>query len=207
MTSPVTITASTGDTCSAVPSTYAAYGVTSATTVSRTGSVTRLRSRTTPAPTAAPAAAPTARMTTGRHTARSSRHGSSSLAAYSSGGSTTRLTVSGGTRTAGTHGSRPTTSPAITSRDGAGIRSRPAKAATTVPSTTRNKTTSTLRTRSVCTGFVAGVAGRLELEGGMLHVEVPGQARLQLVEQTGDAAFGEAGVVDDDVRGQRGRRC
>ena len=105
---------------------------------------------TGPATTATAAAdastRPTARMITGRHTARSSRHGSSSLAAYSSGGSTTKLTAPGGTRTAGTHGSRPTASPAITSRDGAGIRSRPAKAATTVPSTTRNKTISTLRT-------------------------------------------------------------
>ena len=193
------ITASTGDTCRAAPSTYAAYGVTSAITVSRTGSVTRLRSRTAPAASTPPAAAPPAvrtanraapcsstlpapaepavpatakdtaiwnktrlvpslnrlsactsactrggsdsrrpsaltatgsvlastapstnarlagipatapattatapadastrptdRMTTGRHTARSSRHGSSSLAAYSSGGSTTRLTA------------------------------------------------------------------------------------------------------------------
>src|SRR5690349_1755715 len=98
--------------------------------------------------TAATAAAdastrPTARTATGRHTARRSRHGSSSLAAYSSGGSTTRLTTSGGTWTAGNLGSRPTTSPAITSRDGSGIRSRPAKAATTVPSTTRNKMVST----------------------------------------------------------------
>ena len=83
---------------------------------------------------------------TGRHTARRSRHGSSSLAAYNSGGSTTRLTTSGGTWTAGNRGSRATTSPAITSRDGAGTRSRPAKAATTVPSTTRNKMVSTPRT-------------------------------------------------------------
>ena len=86
---------------------------------------------------------PTARTATGRHTARRSRHGSSSLAAYSSGGSTTRLTTSGVTWTAGTPGSRPATSPAITSREGAGTRSRPAKAATTVPSTTRNKMVST----------------------------------------------------------------
>ena len=227
MTRPVTITAITGDTCSAWPSTYAAYGVTSAITVSSTGSVTRRRTRTTPAastpPTAAPPAArtanwpapcsstppavvrpavpatanetaiwnstrlvaslnrlsactsactfggsasrrpsaltatgsvlastapstnamlagipatapataataaadastsPTASTTTGRHTARRSRHGSSSLAAYNSGGSTTRLTTSGVTRTGGTPGSRPTTSPAITSREGAGI--------------------------------------------------------------------------------------
>src|SRR5271157_956641 len=100
--------------------------------------------------TAATAAAdastrPTARTVTGRHTARRSRHGSSSLAAYNSGGSTTRLTTSGGTWTGGNPGSRATTSPAITSKDGAGTRSRPAKAATTVPSTTRNKMVSTPR--------------------------------------------------------------
>src|ERR1700749_1350864 len=160
--------------------------------------------------TAATAAAdastrPTARTATGRHTARRSRNGSSSLAAYNSGGSTTRLPPSGGTWTAGNLGARATTSPAITSRDGAGMRSRPAKAATTVPSTTRNKTTSTLRTRSVCTRLVAGVGGRLELEGGVLDVEVPGQAGLQLVEQAGYAALGEAGVVHHDVRRQRGQ--
>ena len=56
--------------------------------------------------TAATAAAdastrPTASTITGRHTARRSRQGSSSLAAYSNGGSTTRLTTSGATRTAG----------------------------------------------------------------------------------------------------------
>jgi hypothetical protein len=52
--------------------------------------------------TAATAAAdastrPTASTATGRHTARRSRHGSSSLAAYNRGGSTTRLTTAGGT--------------------------------------------------------------------------------------------------------------
>jgi len=88
---------------------------------------------------------PTARTVTGRHAARRTRHGSSSLAAYSSGGSTTRLTTSGGTWTAGNLGSRATISPAIASRDGAGTRSGPAKAATTVPSTTRNTIVSTPR--------------------------------------------------------------
>src|ERR1700678_1543522 len=251
MASPATITAMTGDTCSTSPSTYAAYGVISASTVSSTGSVTRRRTGMTPAaitpPAAAPPAArtancpapctstrgtaglavpatardtaiwnstrlvaslnrlsactsactlggsdrrrpsaltatgsvlastaprtkarlagtaatahvtaataaaeastrPTARTATGRHTARRSRHGSSSLAAYSSGGSTTRLTTAGGTWTGGNLGSRPTTSPAITSKDGAGTRSRPANAAATVPSTTRNKMVSTPRT-------------------------------------------------------------
>ena len=80
--------------------------------------------------TAATAAAdassrPTARTTTCRHTASRSRHGSSSLAAYGSGGSTTRLTTSGVTRTGGTPGSSPATSPAITSKEGAGTRSLP----------------------------------------------------------------------------------
>ena len=58
-------------------------------------------SEATAVATAATAAAeastrPTASTTTGRHTARKSRQDSSSLAAYSSGGSTTRLTSAGG---------------------------------------------------------------------------------------------------------------
>ena len=228
MASPATIIAMTGDTCITSLSTNTAYGVTSASTVSSTGSVTRRRTGMTPAaitpPTAAPPAArtancpaacsstppatagpavpataketaiwnstrlvaslnrlsactsactlggsdrrrpsaltatgsvlastapstkamltgtaataqvtaataaadastrPTARTVTGRHTARRSRHGSSSLAAYNSGGSTTRLTTSGGTWTGGNLGSCATTSPAITSKDGAGTR-------------------------------------------------------------------------------------
>jgi len=64
MTSPVTITAITGDTCSAWPSTNAAYGVTSAITVSSTGSVTRRRTRMTPAASTPPTAAPPAARTT-----------------------------------------------------------------------------------------------------------------------------------------------
>ena len=125
------------------PSALTATGSVLASTAPSTNAMLAGIPATAPA-TAATAAAdastrPTASTITGRHTASRSRHGSSSLAAYSSGGSTTRLTTSGVTRTGGTPGSRPTTSPAITSRDGAGIRSRPAKAATTVPSTTRNK--------------------------------------------------------------------
>ena len=84
-------------------------------------------------PATAPAEAstkPTASTTTGRHTARRSRHGRSSVAAHSNGGNTTKLTKSGLTRTAGTPGSKPTTSPANTRRDGGGIRSRFANAAT-----------------------------------------------------------------------------
>ena len=53
------------------------------------------------------------------------------------------LITSGGTWTGGNLGSKATISPAITSRDGAGTLSRPANAATTVPSTTRNKMVST----------------------------------------------------------------
>jgi hypothetical protein len=49
--------------------------------------------------------------------------------------------------------------------------------------------------RSVGAGFVAGVGGGLELEGGVLDVEVPGDAGLQLVQQPRSAAVGEAGVV------------
>jgi len=45
--------------------------------------------------------------------------------------------------------------------------------------------------RSVGAGFVAGVGGGLELEGGMLHVEVPGDAGLQFVEQARGAAVGK----------------
>ena len=105
----------------------------------------------TATPTTATAAAeastsPTASTATGRHTARRSRQASSSLAAYSSGGSTTRLTTSGGTSIAGALGSKPTARPATTSREGAGTRSRRAKAATTVASATSNTTVSTVRT-------------------------------------------------------------
>jgi hypothetical protein len=105
----------------------------------------------TATPTAATAAAeastsPTASTATGRQTARRSRQASSSLAAYRSGGSTTRLTTSGGTSIAGALGSMPTARPATTSREGAGTRSRRAKAATTVASATSNTTISTVRT-------------------------------------------------------------
>src|SRR6266581_7154177 len=132
------------------PSALTATGSVLASTDPSTNAMLAGIPATAPATAAAAAAdastRPTARTSTGRHTASRSRHGSSSLAAYNSGGSTIRLTTSGGTWTAGNLGSRATTSPAITSRDGAGTRSRPAKAATTVPSTTRNKMVSTART-------------------------------------------------------------
>jgi len=50
--------------------------------------------------------------------------------------------------------------------------------------------------------LVGGVAGRFELEGGVLDVEVPDEAGLNLVEQLRGVTVEEAGVVDDDVRGQ-----
>ena len=111
------------------PSALTATGSVLASTAPSTNAMLAGTAATAPA-TAATAAAdastrPTARMITGRHTARTSRQGSSSLAAYSSGGSTTRLTTSGGTRTAGTPGSKPISSPATTSNEGAGTRSRP----------------------------------------------------------------------------------
>ena len=131
------------------PRALTATGSVLASTAPSTNAMLAGTAATAPA-TAATAAAdastrPTARMITGRHTTRRSRQGSSSLAAYKSGGSTTRLTTSGGTRTAGTPGSRPISSPAITSNEGAGICSRPANTATTVPSTTSSNTVSTLR--------------------------------------------------------------
>ncbi len=52
--------------------------------------------------------------------------------------------------------------------------------------------------------FVGGVAGWFELEGGVLHVEVSGEAFLELVEQLGDVAVEEAIVVYDDVSAEYG---
>jgi hypothetical protein len=43
--------------------------------------------------------------------------------------------------------------------------------------------------------FVVGVGDGFELEGGVLDVEVPGDAALQLVQQPRSANVGEAGVV------------
>ena len=47
-------------------------------------------------------------------------------------------------------------------------------------------------------GLVAGVGGAFELEGGVLDVEVAGQAGLELVEDHGHAAVTEAGSLDQD---------
>src|SRR6185437_9683977 len=58
--------------------------------------------------------------------------------------------------------------------------------------------------RLVGAGLVAGVDGGLELEGGVLDVEVAGQAFLELVEQPGGVPVVEAVVLDDDVGGQGG---
>lgn len=52
---------------------------------------------------------------------------------------------------------------------------------------------------------MGSVAGGLQLQGGVPDVEVPGQAGMQLIEQPGRVAVGEAGVVDGDVRGQGGQ--
>jgi len=49
---------------------------------------------------------------------------------------------------------------------------------------------------------VGGVAERFELERGVLDVEVPGQALLQLIEQCRQVPVVEARVVDHDVRGE-----
>ena len=49
--------------------------------------------------------------------------------------------------------------------------------------------------------FVGGVAGWLELHGGVLDVDVSGQA-LQLIEQAGQMTVVEAFVVDHDVGGE-----
>ena len=46
------------------------------------------------------------------------------------------------------------------------------------------------------------MAGRFELEGGVLDIEVAPQVRLELVEQLGGVGVGEARVVNDHVRGQ-----
>ena len=55
--------------------------------------------------------------------------------------------------------------------------------------------------RSVVLGcLVGGVAGRLQLECGVFHVEVPGEALLEAVEYLRSATVQEALVADDDVR-------
>src|ERR1700678_1718220 len=80
MASPATITAMTGDTCSTSPSTYAAYGVISASTVSSTGSVTRRRTGMTPAAITPPAAAPPAARTANCPAPCTSTRGTAGLA-------------------------------------------------------------------------------------------------------------------------------
>jgi hypothetical protein len=90
---------------------------------------------------------PNANVVTGRHTVRRSRKDSSSAAAYSSGGRTTRLMVCGAMRRMGVPGMSATRRPARTSRDGAGIRQRRAPPATVVASTTRKRMVPTARIR------------------------------------------------------------
>src|SRR5450759_2193425 len=55
--------------------------------------------------------------------------------------------------------------------------------------------------------LMGGVAACLELERGVLDVEMAGQAALQLVEQGGQVSVLEAGVVHHDVRGQHRQAC
>src|SRR5262249_9309132 len=133
------------------PRALTATGSVLASTAPRTNATLTDSAATAPA-TAATAAAdaitrPTARTTTGRHIARRSRQASSSLAAYSNGGNTTRLMSSGGTCIDGVPGSMPTPTPTRTSKEGAGTLSRRAKAATTVANATKNTTVSTVRTQ------------------------------------------------------------
>ena len=45
--------------------------------------------------------------------------------------------------------------------------------------------------------FVLGVAGRFELEGGVLDVKVPNQAGLHLIQEPGGVPVVEAALVDD----------
>ena len=139
-----------GGSASRRPSALTATGSVLASTAPSTNAIAAGTAATADSTTATAAAEastrPTARTTTGRHTARRSRPGRSLVAAHSRGGSTTKLTTSGVTRTAGTPGIRPTTSPATTSSEGAGTRSRFANAAPTVPSATRASTISALRT-------------------------------------------------------------
>jgi len=53
--------------------------------------------------------------------------------------------------------------------------------------------------------FVLGVAGRLELEGGVFDVEVPDQAGLHLIQEAGGVPVVEAAIVDDHVRREGGQ--
>lgn len=101
---------------------------------------------TNPTAAADASTSPIARTATGCQTRRNSGQDSSSPAAYSRGGSTTRLTISGVTRISGVPGSSPIPSPAATSSEGAGTLIRRANVATTVASTTRTRIVWTART-------------------------------------------------------------
>src|SRR2546421_436693 len=131
------------------PSAVTATGSVLASTVPRTKAIgvdSGVSATATPATAAAEARTrPSASTVTGRHTGLSSGPGRSCPAAYSSGGRTTTETTFGEICTAGTPGIIAIASPARTSRDGAGTRSRCAEAATAVASTTSNRTISTLR--------------------------------------------------------------
>jgi hypothetical protein len=48
--------------------------------------------------------------------------------------------------------------------------------------------------------FMSAMSDWLELERGVLHIEVVGQARLEFVKQAGKVPIVEAVVLDDDMR-------
>jgi hypothetical protein len=56
---------------------------------------------------------------------------------------------------------------------------------------------------SVKRGLVVAVSCRLELERRVLDVEVSGETRLQLIEQSGGATRGEAVVCDHHMHRER----
>jgi hypothetical protein len=58
------------------------------------------------------------------------------------------------------------------------------------------------RRRLVGAGLMRGVDSGFQLEGRVLDVEVADEAALELIEETGGVPVVEAGVFDDDMRGQ-----
>src|ERR1700712_4993461 len=89
----------------------------------------------------------------------------------------------------------------------AGVTSRgsaPAPASARPPPDTRSEQRRSGNSALVMSSvFVRRVAGRLELERGVLDVEVPTDAGLQRVEDLWRVTVVEAGVLDHDVCGQR----
>src|SRR5689334_12762105 len=56
--------------------------------------------------------------------------------------------------------------------------------------------------RLVGAGLMRGVGDGFQLKGGVLDVEVADEAALELIEEAGGVPVVEAGVFDDDMRGQ-----